>query len=338
MAFDFIANRNPINRGEVFMVRHSLALVVLFSIAPIAAAGPFHDPLFGSQRTSNIVYGTGALADGNTIALTLDLYSPTNIGMGAPPAISPGIVLLHGGAASSQTKSDPFITQLAAAAATYGYIVASINYRSIQQVQAFPGLPWYQGAAQDAEQALIWMRDNSATFHIAPNRLGLGGVSDGASISLYEAYLDPSHEIVPKVLLDYTGSNLDELIVNYDGPPAFVTHGTADNIFPFSYAQETVENLNSAGIYNEFYLQPGVGHAVDFNAITDGKTLLRHNLDFLERFLVPEPSSLAICGIGLIFGAAVRCRKSMRCTSLCGRLHIAQFGGAARNANVELKV
>jgi acetyl esterase/lipase len=296
------------------MLRHSLALIVLLSFVPIAAARPFHDPMFGVQQQFNIVYGTGALANGNTIALTLDLYSPRKIGYGAPPAISPGIVLLHGGAASSQTTSDPFITDLAFKFVTFGYVVASINYRSVQQVQEFPGLPWYEGAAQDAEQALIWMRDNSATFHIDPNRLGLGGVSDGASISLYEAYLDPSHEIVPKVLLDYSGTDLYEQIVNLDGPPAFVTHGEDDYIFPYYFAQETVDNLTSVGIYNEFYLQPDVGHAVDFNAITDGKTLLRHNLDFLERFLVPEPSSLALCGAAILFGVAFRLLRAGRAT------------------------
>lgn len=296
------------------MLRHSLALIVLLSFVPIAAAGPFHDPLFGVRRQSNIVYGTGDLGDGDTIALTLDLYSPRNMGLGEPPPLSPGIVLLHGGAAYATTKRDPFITDLAAEFVHYGYAVASINYRSIQQIAAFPDLPWYEGIAQDAEQALIWMRDNSATFGIDPNRLGLGGVSDGASISLYEGYLDPSHEIVPKVLLDYSGTDLVEQIVNLDGPPAFVTHGTVDGIFPYYYAQETVNNLTSVGIYNEFYLQYGVGHATDFNAITDGKTLLRHNLDFLERFLVPEPSSLALCSAAILFGGAFRLLRTGRAT------------------------
>ena len=101
---------------------------------------------------------------------------------------------------------------------------------------------------------------------------------------------------MPKVLLDYSGTDLVEQIVNLDGPPAFVTHGTADDIFPYYYAQETVDNLTSVGIYNEFYLQHGVGHATDFN----GKTLLQHNLDFLERFLVPEPSSFVLAGLGMI--------------------------------------
>jgi acetyl esterase/lipase len=222
----------------------------------------------------------------------------------SPPSSSPGIVLLHGGAGGGATKSDPFINPLAGYLATHGYAVASIDYRSIQQVSAL-GQVWYQGAAQDADKALVWMQDNAAAYHINPDLLGLGGVSDGATISLYAAYANPSRDVAPAVLLDYVGTTVFDPLIHTEGPPAFITNGEFDNVFPPHYAQGLVNQLNAVGIYNELYLQKGVGHAIKLDLMIDGKYLFEHNLDFLKTFMpVPEPSALCQSTIGALFLAA----------------------------------
>src|SRR5476651_746632 len=84
------------------------ALLMVFGLAavPLKAASPFNDPVFGSHQTSNIQYGTGPINNGATsFSLTLDMVQPTNIGVPVP-AISPGIVLIHGGSFTSGSKSD----------------------------------------------------------------------------------------------------------------------------------------------------------------------------------------------------------------------------------------
>src|SRR5258708_4438357 len=86
--------------------------------ATLQGASPFNDPVFGSHQTSNLQYGTGLINNGATsFALTLDLVQPTDIGVPVP-AVSPGIVLIHGGSFVSGSKSD--LDSLAATYATYG--------------------------------------------------------------------------------------------------------------------------------------------------------------------------------------------------------------------------
>ena len=95
-------------------------LVLTLPAAAIHAASAFHDPIYGVSTTSNIVYGTGPINNGlGTLNLTLDLYRPTDVGGGALPAISPGIVLIHGGSFVGGSKSD--MAPLAQFYASYGY-------------------------------------------------------------------------------------------------------------------------------------------------------------------------------------------------------------------------
>jgi hypothetical protein len=63
--------------------------------------------------------------------------------------------------------------------------------------------------------------------------------------------------------------------------------------------------MNTAGVYNQFYMQPGLGHTVDFNMMFDGATLRQHEIAFLAEYLAPEPSSLATAAMGAIALALV---------------------------------
>jgi hypothetical protein len=69
--------------------------------------------------------------------------------------------------------------------------------------------------------------------------------------------------------------------------------------------------MNAAGVYNEFYVQPGIGHDVDFNLVFGGQTLLAHNIDFLAQYLVPEPSGFVLCTLALV-ALACHCRLVRR--------------------------
>jgi acetyl esterase/lipase len=314
-----------LNRTGNRSIRHLItALTAAVSLtAPLRAGSPFLDPVFGTHQTSNIQYGSGLISGGaSSFNLTLDLIQPTNIGVPVP-ATSPGIVLIHGGSFTTGDKTD--LDSLAATYASYGYTVASINYRLIGQnpPSSSPGpadnlvpppppfvtLPNPQGineinaAVQDAQAAMGWMRDNAALFHIDPNRIGIGGVSAGAIDSLLEAYNNPPAQFAPAVVLDFLGSMYGTAGVIHAGdPPAFVVHGTVDTTVPFSGDQAVVNQLNAVGVYNEFYPEPGLGHTVDFTQINNGNTLLENNMLFLAHELagVPEPSSLVLAAMGLL--------------------------------------
>src|SRR5687768_5017880 len=77
--------------------------VALLQAAPVHAGMAFLDPIYGVSTTSNITYASGN-TDSGPIPLRLDIYRPTNIGLGALPALSPAVVVQHGGAWTSGSK------------------------------------------------------------------------------------------------------------------------------------------------------------------------------------------------------------------------------------------
>ena len=313
----------------------SVLLGVLLGLgAPLEAAAPFHDAVFGVQETSNIVYGTGAINNGSgTTNLTLDLYQPTNIGTPLP-AVSPGIVLIHGGGFVSGDKTD--MTPLAQIYASYGYQVTSIDYRLYGQnppasagpgnnltppppgFDTFPDLQLganaINAAIQDAEAAMGWMRDNATSLHVDASRIAIGGVSAGAITSLLEAYNNPPAHDAPTAVLDFLGSMYgSEGTIQAGDAPAFIFHGNADTQVPFSGDVAVANQLTAVGVYNEFYVGQGLGHNLDtttFNLVYGGETLFQHNIDFLaNHLLVPEPPSGLLAALGALVLVIVARRK-----------------------------
>jgi acetyl esterase/lipase len=317
------------------MPRLSLALCVacvLFS-SQLEAGTAYHDSIFGVSTTTDIIYGTGATNNGaGTANLLLDLYRPTNIGQGAVPASSPALVLIHGGGFTSGSKND--LAQAAATFASYGYTVASINYRlagTNPPLEPGPGanltppsppygtLPFPQGisavnaAVADATKAMLWMRSNAAAYGVDPNRIGIGGASAGAVTALLQAYNDPVAAAAPKVVLSYLGSmyGSQNSIENGDAP-AFIVAGAIDDVVPTSGSTDAANRMNAVGVYNELYIQPGIGHDVNFFQIFDGKPLLLHNIEFLATYLVPEPASWLLGTLAMFALVAVARRGRLR--------------------------
>jgi acetyl esterase/lipase len=117
-----------------------------------------------------------------------------------------------------------------------------------------------------------------------------------------EAYNSPAAEYAPTVVIDFSGSMYGtQGTIQAGAPPAFIAHGDADTTVPYADDQAIASQLTSVGVYNAFYDEPGVGHAIDLTQIDGtGNTLLQDNMNFLgSEFLepVPEPSTLALAGI-----------------------------------------
>lgn len=305
---------------RVFIVA---TLLVLAGPAASQAGTAFYDPIYGFSKTSNIVYGTGLVDNGGgTLDLKLDLYRPTDIGGGALPAASPGLVMIHGGGFIDRDKSD--IAPFAQIFASYGYTVASINYRMLfdnvpethgpADSMILPGppfaqLPFPQGAytinaaVEDASLAMSWMRASAGLYNIDPNRIGIGGVSAGAITAMLLAYNSPSADVAPQVVLSYLGAMYGtEGTIQAGDAPAFVVASSNDSVVPFDAPlgiQTSIDRMNEVGVYNEFYVQ-SIGHDVDILADFGGKSLLERNMDFLAQVLVPEPPSWILSGFAIV--------------------------------------
>lgn len=316
------------------MRRLTFAVLLVLSgpAGAIHAGTAFEDPIYGVATTSDIVYGTGLVNGGaDTLNLLSDLYQPVDIGGGALPAISPGIVMIHGGGFVGGDKGD--LAFLAEDYAMYGYTVTSINYRMFldnvpptsgpadfmtQPDPPFATVPVPQGiytinaAVEDAAIAMTWMRDNAALYNIDSNNIAIGGGSAGAITALLLAYNNPPADVAPQAVLSFLGAmyGTDGTIQAGDAP-AFVVASSNDTTVPFDAplgTQATVDRLNAVGVYNEFYVQT-IGHNVDFAADFGGKTLLDRNMEFLALTLVPEPSSFVLSCLAAVALLALVRRK-----------------------------
>jgi acetyl esterase/lipase len=312
----------------------ALTIICLGWAVSVQAGTAFHDPIYGVSKTSNIQYGTAPINYGADMKnLYLDLYRPVDIGGGALPAISPGVVLIHWGSFTGGNKKD--MTTLANIYTKYGYTVASIDYRLLgDNVPANSGpadamtmpdppyatVPVPQGiytinaAVEDATTAMAWMRSSAETYNIDANHIAIGGVSAGAITALFQAYNNPPMNGAPQAVVSFAGAMYGTYeTIQAGAAPAFVVHSNNDTVVPFDAplgAAAMVDQMNRVGVYNEFYIQ-SVGHAVNPNQVFDGKTVIQHNMDFLAQFLVPvvpEPATLVLLVWGGIMGIALRRR------------------------------
>ena len=116
-----------------------IAAALFFGIAitnPGFAEELFIEPIFAPERTdSNRIYRADALRiDGTNTVLRYDVYRPTKIAGGpAVPETLPGMVLIHGGGFRMGNKNLPNIVEVAEYFASRGYVVATINYRLIDE-------------------------------------------------------------------------------------------------------------------------------------------------------------------------------------------------------------
>lgn len=136
---------------------------LLLLIAFTAASGQAPS---GVQTQSNVVYATH---DG--AALNGDLYLP----MSAGP--HPAMLFIHGGGFRAGSKAG-YGTTWGPYLAQRGYVVFAIDYRLATEKQT----TWPQ-ALLDCKAALQYLRGNAAMLGIAPDRIGVGGDSAGASLA-----------------------------------------------------------------------------------------------------------------------------------------------------------
>lgn len=162
----------------------------------------------------NVVYAEG-LGHTNTgtssmaVPLLLDIYYPDNNSTNRPV-----FMFIHGGGFQGGTKTKPEIVNMANYYASRGWVFASIDYRTVEELGMIMGmtpeevLTFHKGIApeewinfslqnamspdevqtsvaiyaaqRDAKAALRWIVSNSATYSINKDFVTVGGASAGA--------------------------------------------------------------------------------------------------------------------------------------------------------------
>ncbi len=207
------------------------------------------DSIFNTVTvTSNVTYGSAVNLENQMVTLQLDMYRPAGDTVSARPAI----VWVHGGSFCCGNRTSPEIVDEATTFAKKGYVNVSIDYRLES-----PGcsgtfsncVAAIEEAAADAQTAVRFLRTNSATYGIDPNRIAIGGSSAGAITALnvgYSSSEDPSARVSAAVSL--SGAQLVVGTISPGDAPAIDFHCTTDPLVSFDWAAQTIYTAAAQGL------------------------------------------------------------------------------------------
>lgn len=134
-----------------------------------------------------------------TLNLHLDVWVPPNATAAKP---QPLVVWIHGGDFLAGSKEE--VREKALTYARAGYVVASVDYRLTPKNTSSAALRERAvlQAAEDVTNAIRYLRQNAAVYHIDTTRVATIGTSAGGALSLAVA-LDAN--TLPGIVSDYPG-------------------------------------------------------------------------------------------------------------------------------------
>jgi len=148
----------------------------------------------------NIVY---AVSERSGQPLLADIMEPP------PDAVRSGLALLyvHGGGwrfGKRNIDKFPYFRRLA----WQGHVIMDIDYTATADASV-------QDMAQDVKRALLWLKENAATYGINPDCIVLGGQSAGAHLALLSAYANDEPQLWPS---GWNGDASVLGVISYYGP------------------------------------------------------------------------------------------------------------------------
>lgn len=271
-------------------MRRTILFLWVVSLAVQAAAQSlFLDPQFAVSVTDGIEYAEGerGFPFDDEIELLLDLYRPIGPGV---PSLKPAFVILHDGGFIEGERDDDRMVELGEAFASRDYVCASIDYRLLLDNPVAPGDDPVErvrnAAAEDAANAVRWIRNNFPLYGIDPTRVAIGGTSAGAVTALFEAYRETDPPAQVRVVMDLWGGMYgEEDEIDSGEPPVFIVHGEDDLLVPFSLSEDLVDRLSDVGVPFEFYPIEGEEHGVDMDTVVGGITLMQRGVNFFYTWL-----------------------------------------------------
>jgi acetyl esterase/lipase len=275
-----------------------LALLLVLVLAGPASAAAV-------DVREGVRYGTAPVATGE-VALRLDLYRPAH----RASALRPLVILVHGGAFRTGSRTDPGVARIAHGLAARGIVAASIDYRLLgdgpePSARVAPLADAMGGgevaravaaAADDTLTAVRYLRGRARRLGIDRRRLGLIGSSAGAITADHVAYALDDHGIRgPR--LRFVGSLWGGLLAPGPGgtppaaqldtgePPLFAVHGDADPTVPVAWSDDLVARARRRGVPAEYHRIPGGTHGYGGSRffvarVTGGRTPFERLLAF----------------------------------------------------------
>jgi dienelactone hydrolase len=233
----------------------------------------YRDQVFSNVSvTRDLQYGSAPDANGNPVALRLDLYQPS----GDTQTKRPAIVWVHGGSFCCGDKTSPEIVDEANTFAKLGYVAVSINYRLLAPSGSCSGgtagsstcVNAALEAKHDAQAAVRWLRSKASTYRIDSGRIGIGGSSAGAiTATLVGVFSEdagssgnPGYPSNVGGFQSLSGGVPGGVFAGAGDAPGLLLHGTADPVVPYQWSVDTANALSNAKVLA--FLEPldGAGH------------------------------------------------------------------------------
>jgi acetyl esterase len=194
----------------------------------------------------------------------------------------PAIVIFHGGGWSIGKPSWAF--PQAQHFAKLGFIAIAAQYRLSNQKDITP-----LEAMEDSREAIKWIRSNSDSLKVDPDKIVAYGWSAGAHLAVSAAIFNDSLStpnalvlVSPAVSLERDGwfkkLLLDRVEVNSVSPdenvrkglpPTIILQGRDDTVTPLAGAQKFTTRMLAAGNRCELIIYDGVGHLFTPSNIPD---------------------------------------------------------------------
>ena len=241
----------------------------------------------------DIVYATHTSYKGNAKELKLDLYYAED----CVDQNRPLLVMIHGGGLrSDSTKEQSYAVKISKLMASKGYVVASINYRTRDgadmptKADAAPAL---MDAAEDANAAIEWLRENSAIYGFNPDYIFVAGGSAGGATAMTYAFAEDSRGFNKSGIVavanlwggprDVYADCYDSDFSQNDNFPTIFIHGTGDTTMEYTHSLNTYERMKEKGITVSWNPIAGAEHSLIGTDDTYEMTVGLINSFFVER-------------------------------------------------------
>lgn len=146
----------------------------------------------------------------------------------------------------------------------------------------------HEDAVAVAPQLHAFIDAELARENLDASRLALVGFSQGTVMALH---LGLRRTVAPAAVLGYSGGLVgagklkDEIVSK---PPVMLVHGEQDALAPLYGMMASVKVLTEAGVACQGLPIPGLGHAVDANALVYGARFLLSAFAYREKHGLPD--------------------------------------------------
>jgi poly(3-hydroxybutyrate) depolymerase len=271
--------------------------------------------VFNEVKTDSVKYGRNVNFRGQQQDLTADIYQPSGDTVNNRPVV----IFMHGGAFSSGSRHDRYVTDFAKAFARRGYVVMALSYRLGVKNQFSPidyGEAIYR-AVQDAKTAIRFIRAEANRYGIDTSNIYIGGGSAGAIAALHTAYwrqdevpayidtkkLGPlentggyeHHSSTVSGVINCWGALIDTAYIKKGDAPVVNVHGVNDPIVPYKTTGMGIFNLfgsyyinekaTSVGIHSDLLAFANTGHGLRWDDSAKWNSTLETISNFLYKMV-----------------------------------------------------